>query len=138
MLGQDGNAVASEFVTLEGHIIDARTLPSVLDEIIALGASFEIADLEVGTKHEDQSSARICVIADSEEDLAKVIERLRQHGANPETIEDAEIDAAEVDGAFPTGFYSSTNLETEIRVDGHWLPVRHPEMDCGIVVEDGA
>ena len=128
----------SEHISLEGHIIDALTLPTVLDEIIALGASFEIVDLEVGTKHEDTSSARIKVTASSDEELAKVVERLRQHGANPETVEDAELQVADVDGAFPTGFYSTTNLETEIRVDGRWLRVAHPEMDCGIVFEEGA
>ena len=45
--------------------------------------------------------------------------------------------AADVDGAFPPGFYSSTNLETEVRIDAKWLRVVRPEMDCGIVVEDG-
>ena len=130
--------MASEHVSIEGHIIDALTLPTVLDEIIALGATFEIVDMKVGTKHEDTSSARIRVTAADEDELAKVIERLRQHGANPETIEDAGIETADTDGSFPEGFYSSTNLETEIRIDDHWIPVRHPEMDCGIVIEDGA
>jgi lysine-ketoglutarate reductase/saccharopine dehydrogenase-like protein (TIGR00300 family) len=125
--------VASELVTLEGHIIDALTLPTVLDEIIGSNATFEIVELKVGTKHEDPSFARIKITADGEDALGKVIEKLRRHGANPETVEDATLAAAEVDGSFPTGFYSTTNLETEIRLDGHWYPVVRPEMDCGIV-----
>ena len=129
--------MASEHVTLDGHIIDALTLPSILDEVIALGATFEIVELQIGTKHEDPSFARIRINADTEEDLTKVIESLTQLGANPETVEDASIETAESDGAFPTGFYSSTNLETQIRIDGHWIDVVHPEMDCGIVVQDG-
>lgn len=130
--------MASEHVTLEGHIIDGLTLPTVLDEIIALTATFEIVELRVGTKHEDPSFARIKVTADSEEQLAKVIERLRQHGANPETVEDITLATADVDGAFPEGFYSTTNLPTEIRLAGKWVPVDRPEMDCGIVVEAAA
>ena len=39
---------------------------------------------------------------------------------------------------FPDGFYSSTNLETRVRLDGRWLAVHNPEMDCGLVVEGDA
>ena len=34
----------------------------------------------------------------------------------------------------PAGFYSTTNLPSEVRLDGHWVPVANPEMDCGLVV----
>jgi lysine-ketoglutarate reductase/saccharopine dehydrogenase-like protein (TIGR00300 family) len=37
-------------------------------------------------------------------------------------------------GAFPEGFYSTTNQRTEVRIDGAWRPVADQEMDCGIVV----
>ena len=37
--------------------------------------------------------------------------------------------------SFPQGFYSTTNLETLVRVKGEWVPVEHPEMDCGIRVD---
>ena len=127
----------SESVTIEGHIIDSLTLPKVMDEIVELGATYEITELQLGIKHEDPSFARIKVTHDDEEALLALVERLRQHGANPETVEDAQLTTADVDGAFPPGFYSSTNLETEIRVDGKWLRVVRPEMDCGITVEDG-
>ncbi len=129
--------MASETVALQGHIIDTLTLPKVLDEIVELGARYEIVDLQLGMKHDDPSFARIRVDADSDEQLTRLIERLRAHGANPDTVEDARLARADVDGAFPPGFYSSTNLETEVRVEERWIPVEHPEMDCGIVVEDG-
>ena len=126
----------SEHVTLEGHIIDSLTLPTVMDEIVELGASYEIVELRLGVRHEDTSFARLKVTADSDEELTRLIERLRQHGANSETIEDATLITADRDGAFPPGFYSTTNLDTEVRVDGKWLSVQRPEMDCGIVIED--
>jgi lysine-ketoglutarate reductase/saccharopine dehydrogenase-like protein (TIGR00300 family) len=47
------------------------------------------------------------------------------------------VDEAVGDGVFPDGFYSTTNLETQVRLDGHWLRVQNPEMDCGLVVLDG-
>jgi hypothetical protein len=112
-------------------------LPKVLDEIIESGGRFQILDFQIGVKHDDESFARIRVTADDEDELAAVVERLARHGASPETVEDAAVAVADVDGAFPAGFYSSTNLETEVRIDGRWLPVQHPEMDCGIVIESG-
>jgi lysine-ketoglutarate reductase/saccharopine dehydrogenase-like protein (TIGR00300 family) len=127
----------SEHVTLEGHIIDSLTLPKVLDEVIELRASFEIVDLQIGVKHEDPSFARIKVTAGSEEELTRLVERLRRHGANSETVADASLAEADIAGAFPPGFYSTTNLETEVRLDNRWVRVEHPEMDCGIAVEDG-
>ena len=50
---------------------------------------------------------------------------------------DATLQPAEMDGVLPDGFYSSTNLETEVRVGGAWVRVDNPEMDCAIVVRDG-
>jgi lysine-ketoglutarate reductase/saccharopine dehydrogenase-like protein (TIGR00300 family) len=129
--------MATETVSMRGHIIDSLTFPKVLDEIVEAGARFEILELQVGSKHEDPSVARIRITTDSDEELARLLDHLQQYGANPVTVADARLEPADVDGAFPPGFYSSTNLETAVRVDGRWIPVDHPEMDCGIVVADG-
>jgi lysine-ketoglutarate reductase/saccharopine dehydrogenase-like protein (TIGR00300 family) len=125
----------SETVTIEGHVIDSFTLPKVLEEIVELGGTYEILDLEVGARHENPSFARVNVAADSDEELAALIERLGHLGANQETSSDVTLVPADVEGAFPPGFYSTTNLETEVRIGGRWVRVEHPEMDCGIVVE---
>jgi lysine-ketoglutarate reductase/saccharopine dehydrogenase-like protein (TIGR00300 family) len=127
----------SETITIQGHIIDSLLLPRVLDQIVELAATYEVLDLQLGVRHEDTSFARIRLTTGSEEELADLIERLRKLGANPETVEDAAIQTADADGSFPSGFYSTTNLETEVRVDGRWILVRRPEMDCGIVLENG-
>jgi lysine-ketoglutarate reductase/saccharopine dehydrogenase-like protein (TIGR00300 family) len=125
----------TENVTIEGHIIDSLVLPRVLDEVVDLGGSYEIVEVHVGPLREDPSSARIRVSADSQEVLSKILDEIRQYGANPDTVENARVADADTDGALPPGFYSSTNLETEIRVDDRWIRVTRPEMDCGIVVE---
>ncbi|MDQ3915790.1 MAG: TIGR00300 family protein [Actinomycetota bacterium] len=125
----------SETVTLAGHIIDSLALPKTLDEIVALGATYEIVELRLGVKQDDESFARIEITAADEHELGDVIERLRQHGANPETVEDATLAEADVDGAFPPGFYSSTNLDTDVRIGGRWIPVARPEMDCGLTID---
>ena len=126
----------SETITLSGHIIDSLTLPGVLDEIIDFGASYETVELRLGVRHEDESLARLRVTTETDDELSRLLDRLQHLGANPDTVEDAQIAEADVTGSFPEGFYSTTNLETEIRIDGHWVPVIHPEMDCGIVVSD--
>ena len=126
----------TETFTLEGHIIETLALPKALDEIVEHGAKYDIVELKVGVKHEDTSRARIKITCDTDEQLMKLVSRLEAHGANPDSVEDATIRDADTDGGFPPGFYSTTNLETEVRVDGKWIPVWHPEMDCGIVLED--
>lgn len=126
----------SETVTLEGHIIDSLILPKVLDEIVELGANYEIVDLRIGRSHRDESFAKIRVTAASEGEMAQLLDHLRNHGANPETVEDALLATADIPGAFPRGFYSTTNLETEVRIEGKWLRVEHCEMDCGVVVDE--
>jgi lysine-ketoglutarate reductase/saccharopine dehydrogenase-like protein (TIGR00300 family) len=130
--------MVSEHVDIEGHLIGGRILAAVLDDIGAFeGASYEIVELRVGAAQDEISHARIKVSAATSEDLVRLLDRLQHHGANPERVEDAQLAAADVDGAFPPGFYSTTNLETEVRLDGRWVRVDRPEMDCGIVVEDG-
>ena len=125
----------SENVTMAGHILDAGILPAVLDELGELEVDYEIVELSVGRTREDESFARMRVTAATDQELIEIIDRLRSHGVNTETVEDATIEIADQDGSFPPGFYSTTNLGTEVRQDGKWIPVERPEMDCGIVLE---
>jgi len=48
-----------------------------------------------------------------------------------------ELEVADRDGVFPERFYCTTNLPTEVYLDGDWVPVEDPEMDCGIVIDRG-
>jgi lysine-ketoglutarate reductase/saccharopine dehydrogenase-like protein (TIGR00300 family) len=43
--------------------------------------------------------------------------------------------AADIDGAFPEGFYSTTSFRTQVRLGGEWIDVEDQEMDCGILVD---
>ena len=61
--------------------------------------------------------------------------RLQTRGVNQVDPGEADVAPAEHDGVFPDGFYSTTNLETRVRLEGRWLDVDNPEMDCGLVVE---
>jgi lysine-ketoglutarate reductase/saccharopine dehydrogenase-like protein (TIGR00300 family) len=126
----------TEVVELRGHIIDSLILPKVLDEIIEAGAEYTIVDFQIGTAHEDPSFARL-EIRGSREVLDRLLGELANLGAVPPEQRDARFSPVDLDGTFPEDFYSTTNLPTEVRVDGTWLAIENPEMDCGITVRDG-
>jgi lysine-ketoglutarate reductase/saccharopine dehydrogenase-like protein (TIGR00300 family) len=130
--------VRTEILVLEGHIIDSRLLPQVLDVIIAGGCDYELLEVDVGKTQTDVSRARIEVRAPSDDVLDRVLAQASDLGAQIPDTGDAALIAAAMDGVFPEGFYATTNLPTEVRIDGDWIPVSMPEMDCGIAVSSSA
>jgi lysine-ketoglutarate reductase/saccharopine dehydrogenase-like protein (TIGR00300 family) len=126
--------VATETIEVEGHIIDSLILPKILDTILAAGADYQILDVTIGRTNRDPSRAVLQIDAIDDDALAALIEILQVHGANRVSDRNAALVACDLDGVLPNGFYSTTNLPTEVRIDGRWLPVVNPEMDCGLVV----
>lgn len=124
-----------EDVELSGHIIDSLLLPKVLDTIMTRGATYEIKEFRVGKRQDDPSYARIEVRADSAEALEKILDEIHSHGAVPVYATDCRVVAADMDGAFPEGFYSTSNFRTQVRLDGEWVEVEDQEMDCGILID---
>ena len=129
-------SVETEAVEISGHIIDSLILPRILDEIVEAGADYRMARFEVGKSHDDPSFARIEITADRDT-LDRLLGRLADLGAIPPDVGDVQLVAADRDGVFPEGFYSTTNLPTQVRIGGEWISVENPEMDCSIVVSDG-
>ncbi len=128
--------MATETIELTGHIIDSLLLPKVLDVIVEAGIAYELVDVQVGRTNLDPSRALI-ELEGPQAELDGLIDDLQIHGANRVTAGVTTLVAADVDGVLPEGFYSTTNLDTDVLVAGRWLPVENPEMDCGIVVADG-
>ncbi|CAN5769970.1 TIGR00300 family protein [soil metagenome] len=126
---------ASETVELRGHVMNSGLLSQVLDEIVERGCDYEITRLDVGKRHTDASYVALRLEANDADELRALVERLQSYGANPATDEDATLEPSSVAGVFPEGFYSTTNLPTRIRIDGGWVDVANPEMDCGIVYD---
>ena len=125
----------AEDVEVAGHIIDSLLFPKILDEIAALGGQFDIQDVQIGHHRSDPSHARLQVIADSLEQLEEILALISRHGAIPVHQKDCNLVTADMDGAFPEGFYSTTNQDTEIRLEEKWISVGKQEMDCGIKVD---
>src|SRR5947209_6842331 len=105
-----------EEVEIAGHIIDSLILPKVLDEIAALGGQHDIIEIKVGQNRKDPSFARLRVEAASAEVLERILKSITRHGAVPVHVRDCELVTADMDGAFPEGFYCTTNEDTEIRL----------------------
>jgi lysine-ketoglutarate reductase/saccharopine dehydrogenase-like protein (TIGR00300 family) len=123
-------------VALTGHLMDTGILARVLDDVLEYGGDYRIEQLELGRQHEDESRASIEVSADDADLLDRIVMRLQVHGANPVDPGTALTRPAPADGVFPEDFYSTTNLDTFVRLERDWLPVDRAEMDCGLVVED--
>jgi lysine-ketoglutarate reductase/saccharopine dehydrogenase-like protein (TIGR00300 family) len=124
-----------EDVEIQGHIIDSLLLPKVLDEILTRGCSYVLKDIRIGQRQQDPSHARIEVRAPTPELLREVLDVIHDHGAVPVTAADCETVPADMDGAFPDSFYSTTSFRTQVRLGGEWIDVEDQEMDCGILVD---
>ncbi|MFO0965759.1 MAG: TIGR00300 family protein [Gemmataceae bacterium] len=127
-----------EEVELEGHIIDSLLLPKVLDEILTRGGSFAVKEIRIGEKQSDPSYARLEVKAPTEAALEAILDAIHDHGAVPVESSDCSFVSADMDGAFPDHFYSSTNYRTQVRLDGDWIDVADQEMDCGVLIDPAA
>ena len=125
----------SESVEISGHLIDTGILSMVLDDIRDYDGDWVIDRFDVGHEAGDLSSARITISAADSETLERLLMRLQTRGANTVDPGEARTEPCETDGVLPDGFYSTTNLATRVRLEGHWIPVENPEMDCGLVVE---
>jgi lysine-ketoglutarate reductase/saccharopine dehydrogenase-like protein (TIGR00300 family) len=124
-----------EEVEIQGHIIDSLILPKVLDEILTHGGSYVIKDIRIGQRQSDPSYARIEVRSDNGEQLHDILDAIHDHGAAPVTVQDCQTVPADMDGAFPEHFYSTTSFRTQVRLGGEWIDVEDQEMDCGILVD---
>ena len=130
---------ASETVEVTGHLMDSGILSRILDDIREYDGEWTIDHMDVGREAADTSHATITVTARDEVELQRLLMRLQTRGVNQVDPGEAVVRAADRDGVFPDGFYSTTNLATQVRLGSRWVDVANPEMDCGLVVEyDGA
>src|SRR5580693_4424705 len=111
---------AVEDVEVRGHIVDSLLLPKILDRILLMGGSFEIRECKIGVRRSDPSYARIAIHAGDHETLGAILGDVVEHGASPVHPEDARIVPADIAGAFPEDFYSTTSQPTQVRIHGRW------------------
>lgn len=127
-------ANTQETVVLSGHIIDSLILAKVLDTILMMGGSFDLAEVVIGKTRNEPSHAKIVVRAPSAKLLTEILQAIQPHGASVEREADCQWKPAPSDGVFPDDFYATTHLPTQIRCQGEWIDVEQIEMDLGVVV----
>src|SRR4051794_14762027 len=115
--------------------MDHGILSRVLDDIREYGGDYSIDRFDVGRETDDPSHAVITVLSEDDESLQRLLMRLQTRGVNQVDPGEATTAEAEMDGVFPDGFYSTTNLATRVRLGGRWVEVENPEMDCGLIVD---
>ncbi len=127
----------TEIVEVRGHLMDSGVLARIIDDVLEYGGDYRVDRLDLGPQHEDESYARMVIGAPDDDLLQRLLMRVQTHGVNQVDPGEAMTREAPRDGVFPDDFYSTTNLETSVRLGGAWVVVAHPEMDCGLRVRDG-
>jgi lysine-ketoglutarate reductase/saccharopine dehydrogenase-like protein (TIGR00300 family) len=122
-----------------GHLIDSQLLNTIFDTVIERGGQFEVLHFEIGRTNDEFSRLKLKVSAGSAAALQRLVEELIPLGCHAvaEEEQDALLRPADRDGSVPDDFYSTTNMRTEVRVGGRWVPVTEQRMDAVIVVHDG-
>jgi lysine-ketoglutarate reductase/saccharopine dehydrogenase-like protein (TIGR00300 family) len=126
-----------ETITLEGHLIDSDIMRRVFDRVVEEGGEFEVLEFRVGRTNEQPSFARIEVRAAHPDALDRILEAVRYLGATTE-VGDCSFAPAERDGILPDDFYSTTNFDTFVRIEGRWVEARDQKMDSALVLRGGA
>src|SRR5260370_14309926 len=97
-----------EEVEIQGHIIDSLIVPKVLDEILTHGGAYVLKEIRVGQRPTDLSYARIEVRAPTTAALREILDTIHDHGAGPIAAQDCKVVAADMNSAFPAGFYRTS------------------------------
>ena len=123
-----------KIIRTEGHLIDSGLLRRVFDTVISDGGRFEILDFTIGRNNDEYSSARIKINADDVVDMNTILLKLSTLGCAIDKEEEVTLVPAPADGVVPPNFYSTTNHETFIQLDGSTIKVDKLRMDGVIVV----
>ena len=118
----------SETVEITGHLMDSGILSRVLDDIREYGGDCVIDQIRRRPRGRPTPvhARRSPSPPSDDEQLQRLLMRLQTRGVNQVDPGEAESASADLDGVFPDGFYSTTNLETRVRLDGHVARRREP------------
>ncbi len=130
------NQITSTF-RARGHLIDSGLMSDALEAVQAAGATYSVQRLDIGKHRTDESELDLEVLSPNQKVYERVRADLMSLGLNEANADDARLEAVDIAGTAPEGFYSTTNLPTEVRIAGNWLQVEDQRMDAAVVVTDG-
>jgi lysine-ketoglutarate reductase/saccharopine dehydrogenase-like protein (TIGR00300 family) len=129
--------MTSETVEAEGHLIDSGNFQSILTTIVEDGSEYEILRFDVGRKNEEGSHLTLKLTAATSERLQDLLGKLSVFGCYVKGTPAVLLRAADMDGAAPEDFYSTTNHRTAVFLDGRWVTAADQRMDAALVVAAG-
>jgi lysine-ketoglutarate reductase/saccharopine dehydrogenase-like protein (TIGR00300 family) len=127
--------MVSETVEAEGHLIDSGNFQSILTTIVEHGSEYEIVRFDVGRKNDETSRLTLRVNAATADRLHDLLASLSVFGCYVEGTPEVLLRTADLDGAAPEDFYSTTNHRTAVFLHGAWVPVETQRMDAVLIVE---
>jgi hypothetical protein len=126
--------VVSETVEAEGHLIDSGNFQSILTTIVEHGSEYEILRFDIGRTNEQGSHLTLKLQCSSDERLQDLLSKLSIFGCYVKGTPEAILRAADMDGAAPDDFYSTTNHRTSVFLNGAWVTASQQRMDAVLVV----
>jgi len=128
--------VRDRLIEVQGHLLDSGLMNTILDCITEGGGGFDLLGFQPGLRHDQDSVARLRVVAPSAERLETILTRLIQMGARVARPDvDARLEVVTQPGVAPQDFYGTTIFPTETRIRGHWVRAQRQRMDAVLVVD---
>jgi lysine-ketoglutarate reductase/saccharopine dehydrogenase-like protein (TIGR00300 family) len=129
--------VVSETVQAEGHLIDTGNFQSILTTVVEHGSEYEILRFAIGRKNEEGSHLTLKLTAATDDRLQDLLSKLSVFGCFVKGTPNVVLRAADMDGAAPEDFYSTTNHRTAVFLNGEWVTAAEQRMDAVLVIENG-
>ncbi|HJU43504.1 MAG TPA: TIGR00300 family protein [Vicinamibacterales bacterium] len=129
--------MVSETVEAEGHLIDTGNFQSILTTVVEHGSEYEILRFAIGRKNEEASHLTLKLTSATDDRLQDLLSKLSVFGCFVKGTPVVVLRAADMDGAAPEDFYSTTNHRTAVFLNGEWVTADDQRMDAALVIENG-
>jgi lysine-ketoglutarate reductase/saccharopine dehydrogenase-like protein (TIGR00300 family) len=127
----------TETVEAEGHLIDTGNFQSILTTIVEHGSEYEILRFAIGRKNEEASHLTLKLTAGNDDRLQDLLSKLSVFGCFVKGTPNVVLRTADMNGAAPEDFYSTTNHRTAVFLNGEWVAAANQRMDAALVVNAG-
>ena len=128
--------MVSETVEAEGHLIDSGNFQSILTT--DRRARLRVRNPSLRRRPHQRTRFTPHAEADmptTDARLQDLLSKLSVFGCFVKGTPDALLRPADMDGAAPVDFYSTTNHRTSVYLNGAWVPVDNQRMDAALVVD---
>jgi lysine-ketoglutarate reductase/saccharopine dehydrogenase-like protein (TIGR00300 family) len=129
--------MVTETVEAEGHLIDSGNFQAILTTVVEHGSEYEILRFVVGRTNEEGSRLILKLSAGTPARLQDLLAKLSVFGCFVKGMPEAVLRCADMDGAAPEDFYSTTNHRTSVFLNGQWVAALDQRMDAALIVDGG-